>query len=83
MKPRKGQLVKFKAMDDFTGEEIELSGTIVGDYKMIKEKYPLEMGEVDKKSNLYLVEVSNRSGKFVVHISEVIKNLGVAYKETT
>jgi len=73
MKLRKGQIIKFKAIDDFTGKEIELSGIVVGDYKMIKEKYPLEMGEVDKKSNLYLVEVPNRSGNFVVHMSEIIK----------
>jgi len=73
MKLRKGQIIKFKAIDDFTGKEIELSGIVVGDYKMIKEKYPLEMGEVDKKSNLYLVKVFNRSGNFVVHMSEIIK----------
>ena len=73
MKIRKGQTIKFTAMDDFTGKEIELSGIVVGDYKMIKEKYPLEMSEVDKKSNLYLVGIPNRSGNFVVHISEIIK----------
>lgn len=73
MKLRKGQVIRFKAMNDFIGEEIELSGTVVGDYRMIKEKYPIEMGEVDKKSNLYLVEVSSRSGNYVIHISEIIK----------
>jgi len=73
MKLRKGQTIRFTAMDDFTGKEIELSGIVIGNYRNIKEQYPLEMGEVDKKSNLYLVEVPNRSGNFVVHISEIIK----------
>jgi len=73
MKLRKGQTIKFTAIDDLTGQEVKLTGVVVGDYKMIKKDFPLEMGEVDKKSNLYLVDVPNRSGKFVVHISEIIK----------
>lgn len=72
MKLRKGQTIKFIAMDNFTGEEIELSGTVVGDHRMVKEKYPIEMGETDEKSDMYLIEVPNRSGNFVVHISELI-----------
>lgn len=72
MKLRKGQAIRFTTMDNFTGEEIKLSGTVIGDHKMIKEKYPIEMGEVDEKSDMYLIEVPNRNGNFVVHISELI-----------
>ena len=73
MKLRKGQTIKFTAIDNLTGQEVKLIGVVVGDYVIIKKNFPLEMGEVDNKSNLYLVEVPNRSGKFVVHISEIIK----------
>lgn len=82
MKLRKGQTIRFIAMDEFTGQEVKLSGVVIGDYMIVRKNFPLEMGEVDKESNLYLVDVPDHSGHHVVHISEVIKNLGMV-KETT
>jgi hypothetical protein len=73
MKPRKGQLIKFKAMDDFTGEEMELSGIVVGDWKKIKKNYPTEQGGVDENSDVFLVKAVHWAGNHIVHISEIIK----------
>lgn len=72
MKPRKGQLIKFKAIDDFTGKEIELSGTVIGDWKKIKKNYPMEQGGVDENSDVFLVKVAHWAGNHIVHISEII-----------
>ncbi len=72
MKPRKGQLIKFKTIDDFTGAEIELSGTIVGDWKKIKKNYPIELSGVDKNSDVFLVKATHWNGNHIVHISEMI-----------
>lgn len=74
MKLRKGQIIKFKAMDDFTGEEIELSGTVIGDWKKIKKQYSTEQGGVDENSNVFLVKAAHWAGNHIVHISEIIKD---------
>ena len=73
MKLRKGQTIRFKAMDDFTGEEMELSGTVVGDWKKIKKDYPTEQGGVDENSDVFLVKAAHWAGNHIVHISEIIK----------
>ena len=73
MKLRKGQVIRFKAMDDFTGEEMELSGTVIGDWKKIKKNYPIEQGGVDENSNMFLVKALHWDGNYIVHISEIIK----------
>ena len=73
MKPRKGQTIRFKAIDDFTGKEIELSGTVIGDWKKIKKNYPTEQGEVDENSDVFLVKAAHWAGNHIVHISEIIK----------
>ncbi len=75
MKLKKDQKIKFMAINELTGRNIKLSGTVIGGYIMIRKDYPLEMGDVDKKSDLYLVDVPDHGGVkfFVVHISEVIK----------
>ena len=82
MKLRKGQTIKFKAINEFTGRLVTLTGVVAGDYVVIKKNFPLEMGDVDKKSNLYLVDVPDHGGRFVVHTSEVIQNKGTI-KEAT
>lgn len=73
MKPRKGQVIKFKAIDDFTGKEIELSGIVIGDWKKIKKNYPTEQGRVDKNSDVFLVKAAHWNGNHIVHISEIIE----------
>lgn len=74
MKLRKGQTIKFKAIDDFTGKEIKLSGTVIGDWKKIKKNYPTEQGGVDENSNVFLVKAAHWNGNHIVHISEIIKD---------
>lgn len=57
---RKNEVVRFTAMDEFTGEEMELIGTVKGDYKAVRKRYPEEAGEAS--SDTYLVEVG-KSGQ--------------------
>ena len=73
MKLRKGQTIKFKAMNDYSGEEIELLGTVVGDWKEVKKRYPEEMGGIDENDEVFLVDVPHYSGYHIVYMSEIIK----------
>lgn len=54
---RINEVIKFTAMDEFTGQEIELIGTVKGDYKAVRKQYPEEAGEASEDS--YLVAVGN------------------------
>lgn len=75
MRPLKnGEIIRFSAMDDFTGEEMELIGTVIGDHKAVRHQFPEECGEAEE--GFYLVKVGNRSGLFVVAMDEVLEVLG-------
>ena len=67
------EMIRFSAMDDFTGEEIKLIGTIIGNHEAIKKHYPEEYGEAS--NGLYLVKVGSRSGLYIVNADEVLKIL--------
>ena len=43
-----GEVVRFSAIDDFSGKEMELIGTVTGDYKEVRKRYPEECGEAPK-----------------------------------
>ena len=68
------EVIKFTAMDEFTGQEMELIGTVTGDYIKVRKQYPEEAGEAS--SDTYLIEVGNRSGKFIVALDEVLEVIG-------
>lgn len=76
MNLRKGQIIRFRAMDDMTGNEVELSGTIVGDWAKIKKNYPEEIGGVDENSEVFLVDALHYSERFIVYREEILKTLG-------
>lgn len=75
---RIGEVVKFTAMDDFTGKEMELIGTVIGDHKEVRKRFPEEAGEASEDA--YLVQVTSQSGLFIITRDEVLKSLGI--KET-
>ena len=74
-----GEVVRFSAIDDFSGKEMELIGTVTGDYKEVRKRYPEECGEAP--GGFYLVKVGDRSGLFVVSRDEVLKSLGKKEKK--
>ena len=69
-----GEVVRFSTIDDFTGKEMELIGTVKGDYRAVRKQYPEEAGNASRDA--YLVEVGNRSGLFVITRDEVVEALG-------
>lgn len=76
MRPlREGEIIRFSTMDDFTGEEMELIGTVIGDHEAVRIKFPEECGEAEE--GFYLVRVGHRSGLFVVAVDEVLESLGI------
>ena len=58
-----GEVVRFSAIDDFTGKEMKLIGTVTGDYKEVRKRYPEEAGEACE--GFYLVEVGNIERAFL------------------
>lgn len=71
---RKNEVIKFTAMDEFTGQDMELIGTVKGDYRAIRKQYPEEAGEASEDT--FLVAVGNRSGLFVITRDEVLEVIG-------
>ena len=69
----KNQTIKFIAMNDFTGENEELTGTIIGGYRAAKRRFPAECANIGEGN--YLVEVKNRAGLFVVSKEDILKVL--------
>ncbi len=70
LKLRKGQSVTFKAINDFTGQELKLSGVIVSEtLRYIKEHRDLkeEYGGV-LKDEAYIVKEDSRSEKLNLHL---------------
>ena len=74
MRLRKGQTIRFKAINDFTGEEITVEGKIVGDWKKIREGYPEECAWINSESSCFLVEALHYAERFLVYKEEIIKN---------
>lgn len=62
MRPlREGEIIRFSTMDDFTGEDMELIGTVIGDHEAVREKFPEECAEQRKDfilSELVIVQDS-------------------------
>jgi hypothetical protein len=76
MRPlRKGDVIKFTAMDDFTGEKMKLIGEVIGDYEAVRHQFPEECSEAEE--GVYLVGVGYYSALFVVAMHEVLEVLGI------
>lgn len=69
-KVKVGQMVRFKSIDDFTGEEVILTGKIIGDAEAVRKRFPEECGEAP--DGTYLVKVEGRGGLHVVYCSEIV-----------
>lgn len=67
---RKGKRVKFFAFNDLGGFNYDETGVIIGHEKEIKERYPIEMGELKKDEGMYLIKAENEK-LFVVHEDEI------------
>lgn len=52
------EMIRFSAMDDFTGKEMKLIGTVTGDYKEVRKRYPEEAGEAC--NGFYLAKVDDK-----------------------
>ncbi len=66
-----GEIIKFLAIDDFTGKKTELIGKILGDFVKVREFYPVECGEA--REGCFLVKETGRSNRlFVVNDYEII-----------
>lgn len=71
-----GQRIKFSAISDFTGQTLELEGTIEGGPKEIKKIQPEEFGELPDEEEVYLVVRKDGFGntlRYVVHPEEIIE----------
>lgn len=75
-KLRKGTKVKFRAIDDFTGQRVEKVGRVIGHAKEIKAIEPVEFGELGDDEECYLVKVEGRYStlRHVVFADEIIKD---------
>lgn len=71
-KLRKGQMIIFSSMNDFTGQSMELEGTVVGNHLDVRKKWPIEQGEADE--GMFLVYTKGLYSKtwHAVHLSEVL-----------
>jgi len=76
MKIKKGMMIRFTAIDEFTGKEIEIQGKIVADWEAIKRGHPEEYGGIDENSEAYLVDALHYAERFIVFKTEIIKVLG-------
>ena len=68
------QNVRFKSIDDFTGEEVILTGKAIGDAEAVRKRFPEECGEAP--DGTYLMKVEGRGGLHVVYFSEIISVKG-------
>ena len=66
-----GDVIKFPALDDFTGKRVILKGQILGDREAVKKQFPIECGEAQKGT--FLVKVENRSGFYVISDYEILE----------
>jgi len=71
---RIGEVVRFSAIDDFTGEEMELIGEVIGNHEAVKKQFPEECEDV--VPGFYLVKVGRQSGLFVISRDEVLEVIG-------
>lgn len=69
------QKIRFSTIDDFTGQEIEREGTIVGYGDAVRKKWPEEMGEADDSMLLVQVEMPERDIYHAVAKNEVLEIL--------
>jgi len=65
-----GEIIKFSAIDEFTGRKTELIGKILGNHEAVRKAFPIECAEVPK--SFFLVEVDNYSGLFVVGNDQIL-----------
>lgn len=70
-KYRKGQKIRFTAIDNFTGQEFSSDGIIVGNAADVRKKYPVEYGGVD--DDCYLAKSVSPERLSVIHISDISK----------
>jgi len=76
VKLRKGQTVIFKAIDDFTGKELKLSGVIVSEaLRYIKEHRDLqkEYGEILEDEAYIIKEDSNFVKLHLVLLEDILE----------
>lgn len=69
------QRIRFSAICDFTGQEVENEGIVVGYGDAVRRKWPEEMAEADDSMYLVKVKMPEREIYFAVHISEVLEVL--------
>ena len=63
-KPKIGDQIKFKYLSDFSGQELDLTGTIIGDDNAVRKMWPTEIKEVE---GCYLVRRKDNFGNTFHH----------------
>lgn len=51
---KKGTIISFEQMNDFTGKMMKFQGEIVGHAKELKKKFPVELAEIINPAYLVL-----------------------------
>ena len=64
-KTKKGVIITFSAIDDFTGQQIELIGTVIGFGADVRRMWPMEMEEAP--DNMLLVRRQDSFGNTFHH----------------
>lgn len=68
---KKGTKIKFKAMNDFTGDMMQHEGRVEGGPKEIKKIQPIEYGELPDDEEIYLVVREDNFGNTLRHVVSV------------
>ena len=62
---RKGSNIKFKCMNEFTGDEMIYKGTVLGNEKAVRKQFPVECGGA---TNCHLVKRVDNFGNDFLHV---------------
>ena len=65
LNPVAGDKIKFKAMNEFTGDEMIFEGTVLGNEEAVRKQFPEECGGAE---NCYLVKRIDNFGNDYLHV---------------
>ena len=68
MKFRRGSMIRFSAINDFTGDPMKLVGKVVGYAKEIKKIDPENFGGLEDDEEIYLVMRKDNYGNWLRHV---------------
>jgi len=78
-----GNIIKFLSIDDFTGKEVELTGSIIGDFLKVRDTYPIECAEIHEGTFLVRETEGHSNRLFVVNDYEIVSGDNQKEEEVT